>query len=140
MTTAVAAIADLRLAIGGTRSFAAASALTLGAFVVAFTLFEAAALYLRYDPFGVGAERQGADREQFVSLAKAGFVLLYAAVPLVGAGVGYVLARRLRSSRPRTVALAVSISVAAFLALTLPAAEFENACNIGEPVLLQSSC
>jgi hypothetical protein len=140
LTTAAAAVAGLRLHLEATRPFAVASALTLALFVVCFTLFEAAALYLRYDPLGVGAERQGADREQFVSLAKMGFVVLYVAFPLIGAGTGYAVARRLQSVRPWRLALAVSISVAAFLALTFPAAEFENACNIGEPIVLESSC
>jgi hypothetical protein len=40
----------------------------------------------------------------------------------------------------RNIAVTVSIAVAAFLALTFPAAEFENACNIGEPIVLESSC
>lgn len=135
-----AAVASLRSRSDGTNAFVLASALTLALFVVCFTLFEAAALYFRYDPRGTGTERHGVDREHFVSLANAGFALLYFVIPLVGAAAGYVVARRLRSARPGRVAAAVSIAIVAFLVLTLPLAEFENACNIGEPIVLQSSC
>jgi MFS family permease len=135
-----AALAGLRSHSTGARPFLLASAVTLALFVMLFTLFEAAALYFRYDPHGTGTERQGADREEFVSLAKTGFALLYVAVPLVGAGAGYAVARRLRSAQPWRVAAAVTIAVVAFLALTFPFAEFENACNIGEGVILEPSC
>jgi hypothetical protein len=140
VSAAAAAVAGVRSHWTGARAFVLASALTLALFVVLFTLFEAAALYLRYDPHGTGTERQGADREDFVSLAKTGFALLYVAVPLAGAGAGYAAARRLRSARPWPVAAAVTIAIVGFLALTFPFAEFENACNIGEGVVLEPSC
>jgi hypothetical protein len=135
-----AAVAALRSHVDSANAFVPASALTLALFVMLFTLFEAAALYFRYDPNGTGTERHGVDREHFVSLANAGFAVLYVVIPLVGAATGYVVARRLRSARPGRVAAAVSIAIIAFLALTFPLAEFENACNIGEPILLESSC
>jgi hypothetical protein len=140
VSAGAAAVAGLRSGWTGARAFVLASALTLGLFVMLFTLFEAAALYFRHDPPGMGTERQGADREDFVSLAKAGFVLLYAIIPLAGAAIGFVVARRLRSTRPEKAAVAVGMAVAAFLALTFPLAEFKNACNIGEPLVLESSC
>jgi hypothetical protein len=140
LLTTATVIAGPRLRFDSGRAFVGASALALMFFVVAFTLFEAAALYLRYDPHGTGSERQGTDREDFVSLAKAGFGLLYVAVLLVAAGVGYAVARRLRSAWPWRVAAAVTIAVIAFLAVTYPFAEFENACNIGEGVVLEPSC
>jgi hypothetical protein len=140
LVTTAAVIAGPRLRLDSGRAFVLALALVLGLFVLLFTLFEAAALYLRHDPHGTGTERQGADREDFVSLAKAGFGALYVAVPLAAAGAGYAVARRLRSARPWRVAAAVTIAVVAFLALTYPFAEFENACNIGEGVVLEPSC
>jgi hypothetical protein len=112
-----AAVAGVSSHWSGAGAFVLASAVTLALFVVLFTLYEAAALYLRYDPHGTGASRQGADREDFVILAKAGFVLLYTIIPLVGAATGYAVARRLRSARPGKAAVAVSLAVAAFLTL-----------------------
>jgi hypothetical protein len=140
LLTTAAVISGPRLLFDSGRAFLAASALVLAFFVLAFTLFEAAALYLRFDPHGTGTERQGAERDDFVSLAKAGFVVLYVGVPLLAAGVGYGVARRLRSAQPWRVAAAVTIAVIAFLAVTYPFAEFENACNIGEGVVLEPSC
>jgi hypothetical protein len=140
LLTTAAVIAGPRLRLDSGRAFVVASALVLALFVVVFTLFEAAALYLRYEPHGTGTERQGADRDDFVSLAKAGFGFLYVAVPLVAAAVGFAVARHLRSARPWRVAAAVTIAVIAFLAVTYPFAEFENACNIGEGVVLEPSC
>jgi hypothetical protein len=126
-----------RFGLGGLGPFLAASAATLAVFVVGFTLFEAAALYLRTN--GEGVQRHGADREHFVMLAKTGFALVYLATALVGAGAGYVLSRR-RVTHPGRVAVGVVGAVLVFLLLALPFAEFLNACNIGEAVVLDARC
>jgi hypothetical protein len=137
---AAAAVIARRLRYDGVQPFLAASAIALGLYVVGFTLFEAAALYLRTNPHGGGIQKQGAERDQFVALAKTGFALLYFGVVLAAAAVGYLLARRRKSARPGLVAVASLAGIALFLLLTLPFADFENACNVGEPFVLDSSC
>jgi hypothetical protein len=136
---AAAVIARRGLRFDGVQPFLAASAIALGLYVVGFTLFEAAALYLRTDPHGGGIEKRGTDREQFVALAKTGFALLYLGVALTAAAVGYLVARS-RSAQPRLVALAALAGIFVFLLLTLPFADFLNACHVGEPFVLDSSC
>lgn len=134
---AVAIAVARRLGFDGALPLLGAMTITLVLFVAGFTLFEAAALYLRTN--GSGIERHGADREQFVTLSKAGFALVYLATALIGTATGYLLSRR-RVRHPGRMAAAVGGAVLVFLLLALPFAEFANACNIGEAVFLDASC
>jgi hypothetical protein len=133
-------VANVRFGFGAARTFVVGSAITLAVFVVGFTVFEAAALYLRTEPFGSGVQRDGREREHFVAVAKSAFAVLYVAVLVVGAATSYLLARRRTPERAARTALIVAVAILVFLTITFPFAEFINACEVGESFLLESSC
>lgn len=135
----VVALVGRRRSWPSRRAFILALAATLALFAVGFTAYESLVLHLRHVPDGGGAERQGYDREHFVATAEAVFAAFYVSLLIVGAVLGFLFARA-RSRRPARVAVAAAAAVAVFLALTFPFAEFFNACNVGEPFVLDASC
>ncbi len=107
----------------------------LAIFAAGVTLFEALALYYRYVPPGSGAQRAGPSLDVFYSASRVGFGVLYALVVGGSAAVAALLARR-RRTRPLRPALGAASAVLLFLAITFPAVEFENACNVGRALLV----
>jgi hypothetical protein len=115
------------------RSVAAAVLL----FVVAVSLFETVAAYFRHEPPGPGHQyRQGDAYRVFIDAARFGFFLLYGVVAALGGGMGYLANRR---AGGRGVMITVAM-VVLFMLLTMPLAEFMNACAVGESFVLRGSC
>jgi hypothetical protein len=113
--------------------------LTLAAFLVGLTLFEAAALYYRYDPPGVGVQRSGEDHADFYFQFKVAFVLLYGAAIAFAAVVGHLAGESLAGSG-RTVAAVAVAATAGFLLFSFPAVEYKNSCNIGDSLFIDRHC
>jgi hypothetical protein len=108
--------------------------------VLGIALFEAAALWYRSVPHGSGHERQVGDFEDFYSLARGGFIALYASLVLVAVGSGWMLGRML-VNRGAAVAVVTGMAIVAFLVLTFPVVEFMNACYVGRSFLIDDvSC
>ena len=98
--------------------------------------FELAAIALRSYPSG--GQLQGADWDAFRLLARAAFLSLYAVVLATAGAAGSLLGRRF--GKGRAVGIGSAVAVLAFMAITLPLAEFANACYVGEAFVLSSSC
>ena len=108
-------------------------------YAVVQAIYQAMALYFRTVPHGSGFEREEVGYESFVFRAGVVFVIVIALALLVAAALGYVLAPR-TSARRSHLALAGAGAVLVFVALTLPFVDFLNACNVGRPFVLDSSC
>jgi hypothetical protein len=113
--------------------------LTLAAFLVGLTLFEAAALYYRYDPPGVGVQRSGEDNADFYFQFKVVFVLLYGGAIAFAALAGHLVGRRFAGSG-RTVAAVAVAATAGFLLFSFPAVEYQNSCDIGDSLFIDRHC
>jgi hypothetical protein len=100
-------------------------------------MFETVAAYFRHEPPGPGHQyRQGDAYRAFIDVARFGFFLLYGVVAALGGGMGYLANRR---AGGRGVMLTVAM-VVLFMLLTMPLAEFMNACAVGESFVLRGSC
>jgi hypothetical protein len=129
-----AAISVARRRVGRrTKPFLAAVALSLAAFVVGLTIYEAAALYFRFSPHGSGLERQDRSGDTYVFWAQAGFIALYAVALGLAAGFGALLLRNWRW------AAATTATVAVFMVVTFPYVDFLNECNVGQPLISWST-
>jgi hypothetical protein len=117
----------------------AMAGLTLAAFLVGLTLFEAAGLYYRYDPPGVGVQRSGEDLADFYFQFKVVFVLLYGGAIAFAALAGHLVGRRFAGSG-RTVAAVVVGAMAGFLLFSFPAVEYQNSCDIGDSLFIDRHC
>jgi hypothetical protein len=113
--------------------------LVLAAFLVGLTLFEAAGLYYRHDPPGVGVQRSGEDLADFYFQFKLGFVLLYGGAIAFAAVAGHLAGRRLAGSGLTVAAVAVA-GTAGFLLFSFPAAEYQNSCDIGDSFFVDRHC
>lgn len=130
-----ARLARRRLPPGLAVAAAVGACAALAVFAIGVTLFEALALYYRQLPPGYGTQRQGAELERFYTAAELGFAALYAVVMFVGGTTAAVVARR-RSARAWLSVGAAFGLVVLFVVLTLPLVEFQNACNVGRPLLV----
>lgn len=117
-----------RLGLSTVRAIVVASGIALLAAAVGITLFETSALWFRSVPHGSGHQRQGESLDEFYRWAEVAFFSLYAFLVLLGGSFGFAFGK-LRA------AAVTAVVVAAFLALTLPVVEFENACNVGRPMV-----
>ena len=113
--------------------------LVIAAFLVGLTLFEAAGLYYRHDPPGVGVQRSGEDLADFYFQFKLGFVLLYGGAIAFAAVAGQLAGRRLAGSGLTVAAVAVA-GTAGFLLFSFPAAEYQNSCDIGDSLFIDQHC
>lgn len=132
----VATAARLGRARGAAWAPPAALATTAGlaTWAIGLTLFEASALYWRYQPPGSGAQRDGRALDRFYTGAGVAFASLYALVVVVACLTAAALSRR--QERPGTAVVAAAAATALFLGLTLPPVEFQNACDVGRPLVV----
>jgi lysylphosphatidylglycerol synthetase-like protein (DUF2156 family) len=104
--------------------FFAASIVSVVVFVVALTLYQAAAHYYRFDPPGSELERSLEGFDQWKQLARAGFVALYIVALALTAALGYALGKRF-------VALASAAALLVFMVGTFVFVDTTNACDVG---------
>lgn len=112
-----------------------AAAIALLVAVVAITLYEAAALWYRSLPHGSGNERPAGGFEDFYSAAKVAFFGLYALLIGFAVAAAWVLGR-MRTRSGGLVAGTAGLVTGAYLVVTLPFVEFQNACDVGRSFVI----
>lgn len=115
--------------------------LSLIAVVITIPLFHGIAGLFRYDPPGSilsGMGRYREDWQVYSSAARIVFFVLYGLLVASGGVVGYVRARQVHQGK--TVGIGTALGVLIYLMISMPIADFANACIIGEPFLLPVAC
>lgn len=74
----------------------------------------------------------------YSSAARIVFFVLYGLLIASGGVVGYVRARQVHQGK--TVGIGTALGVLIYLMISMPIADFANACIIGEPFLLPVAC